>query len=178
MPGVSLDDVKLHKGDIVCTRSEDMFGGVIRAVQKLWSKDNDARYNHCVIITGENGDSFEALETIRKTNLFIYHYGEECVIFRHALMTDEIFANGFETIKKYENNTYPIWRLIFGIIPPFMKNIGSGNFIVCSELASKFLIGCGFVEFIPYLGKTPDDITDMCRNYKYWGTVFEGVIKI
>ena len=174
----TLKNIRLRKGDIVCTMNPDIFGETIISVQKLWSKDNDAKYNHCVIITGEDGDSFEALEKIKKTNLFLDHYGEECIIFRHSLMTNEMFEKGFDSIKKYENNTYPIWRLFLGVIPPLMKMFGTGDFLVCSELAAKFLIGCGFIEFIPYLGKNPDDITDMCRHYKYWGTVFEGVIEI
>lgn len=170
-------NLNLCRGDIVCTHNDNVFGQAIRFMDGLWSKDDISEYNHCLVITGKDGGTFEALETIKRQNIFKAYAGVPVVIFRYDYMTGMMFDKGFSAIKDLEGKWYPAWRLALAVIPFLSKKIGTGKNLVCSEIAAQFLVGCGLRNFYPAMGKTPNDITDMCRNYKYFSVVAEGIIE-
>lgn len=172
-----MNEIKVNPGDIVCTRNENLFGVGIRCVEKIWSKDDSAPFNHVLIITDEDGGTLEALGTIKRQNLFVDYKGCLVSVFRNDWMNEKRFNDGMAKIAHHDGDIYPAWRLVFALIPFIAKRVGTGENLVCSELAAKFLCGCGFgSDFMPYLGKTPDDIYDMCTKYKFWTKIAECVV--
>lgn len=169
-------NLSLRHGDIVCTCGDNLLQNAIKGVEKAWSKDDEASFNHALILIDKKGTTFEALETVSRRNLYEAYSGCRVKIFRYAGMSEFIFKIGFNEIKKHEGNYYPVWRFFLHLIPPLSKRIGTGNNLVCSELVSKFLNKCGVPGFYPYLGKTPDDIHDICSNYKDWNTIYDIVL--
>lgn len=178
MVSKSINDrnLSLRPGDIVCTNGDNLFQDAIRGVEKVWSKDDEVSFNHALILIDKNGTTFEALETVVRRNIYDAYKGCRIKIFRYAGMNDFIFNAGFKEVKKHEGNIYPAWRLLLALIPPLSKRIGTGKNLMCSELVSKFLNKCGVPGFYPYLGKTPDDVHDMCSNYKDWNTIYDIVL--
>lgn len=173
---INKGSLAFRPGDIVCTRGDNIFSKSIRGVEEVWAKDGEADFNHVLVIIDSDGTTFEALEKIRRQNIYDAYKGCRIKVFRNETMTDAVFKIGFNAIKRHEGNIYPAWRLLLAIIPPLSRVIGTGENLVCSELVSKFLYKCGIDNFYPYLGKTPDDVHDMCENYKGWNCIFDIVI--
>ena len=159
--------MKLLPGDIFCTRNPMSLGRAIVVVQKFWSSDNQARYSHAGIIIGRPGITFEALWTNKKQDLFKAYAGEEVLIGWHDDMTLERFKAGWDRIKGSEGNIYPLWRIVFHVIPPLAKYLCSGNFKVCSERTGEFIDGTGiYPDGYFWKGKTPDNLADMIHRWK------------
>ena len=160
----------LQTGDIFLTYQGGFIPRCIRAVIKFWSVDNDADYIHAGIITSSNGSTFEA-----RTKTGCYHIsdftGIPVLIGRHKLMTKERFDRGMKSVARYEGAFYPWWRIALYLFRPLAKT-GTGDFLVCSELVSKFLCGCGLLD--NYKGWTPDNLADMVTHWKLWDIIHEG----
>lgn len=170
-----MDKIKLHPGDIFCSKNPMWLGAIINGSQKLWSKDNKSTYSHAGIIYGVAGTTREALWTVQSQNLFEAYAGDKVLIGRHEDMDGEAFEKGARFTQKHYKQWYPFWRLLFHIIPPVSKYLGFGR-LVCSELVAKFIHGSG-VQYMYWRGKNPDDIADMIHKWKGWQTVFEGIIE-
>uniref|UniRef100_A0A6M3XV55 Peptidase n=1 Tax=viral metagenome TaxID=1070528 RepID=A0A6M3XV55_9ZZZZ len=168
-------NIILKPGDIFCTRNPMLLGRAICFFEKLHAKDNQAEYSHAGIILSGNGETFEALWTNRRQNLWEAYKGQKVLIGSHKNMTAEAFVKGWDGIKKYEGQWYAGWRLFLHMMP-FLSKIGTGGFAVCSELAGKFIEKSGIYEEFYWKGRNPDDIADMIHNWKGWTMIYEGEI--
>uniref|UniRef100_A0A6M3JNR1 Peptidase n=1 Tax=viral metagenome TaxID=1070528 RepID=A0A6M3JNR1_9ZZZZ len=162
---------ELEPGDCFCTRNPMWLGRAICATERLWAKDNKAKYSHAGVIIGRGGITFEALWTNKRQNLWKAYQGTEIFIARHEDMTLENFWKGWDGIKKYEGNMYAGHRLLLHLIP-FISKIGTGGFAVCSEIVGKFWQKSIYPDFY-WKGRNPDDISDIMHNYKGWKTLYE-----
>lgn len=166
--------IKLEKGDVFLTRNPMMLGRIINSVQKFWSQDNKSIYSHAGVIISENGDTFEALWTIKAAHLKEYK-NKEIVIYRYKNMNSKKFKNGMESILENKGQIYPFHRLVLMIIPPLSKYINFGM-AVCSEIFGKFLAGAG-VD-VKWEGMTPDSAHDFVKNHRDFDVVFQGKFKL
>ena len=159
-------------GDIFLTSNSQILDTLIIFFQKLWAKDGKAKYSHAGIITDRLGNTFESLWKVRSRNINKACKGEKLLVARHKNM-GILFENAFLKIHdEYNNDRYPIYRLVFHMIPPLARL--STNKVVCSELVAKFLMYCGLIEY--YNGVNPDDLHDYFKIAKGWNIVFEGKI--
>lgn len=160
--------MNLQPGDIFLTNRGGFMSKCITAVNKFWAIDNDADYSHAGVIIGNNGETFESRSKIGRYNLSDFD-GIPTLVGRHRLMTQARFERGMAAIWRYEGVAYPWWRIPLLLIPPVGKYISTGHYLVCSELASKFLWGAGLVE--TYKGWTPDNLADMVEHWKLWDII-------
>lgn len=164
--------VELLPGDIFCTENPMWLGRAINSVQRFQDIENDSRYSHAGIITGQDGTTFEALWTVKRSTLKNY-IGKRIIIGRHANMTKLIFQQAYVEILKHEGQWYPFHRLVFFLIPPLAKYIHVLNRPVCSELAAKFLVHAGI--FKTWAGKNPNYLADIMTWWRSWKIIYEGV---
>jgi hypothetical protein len=163
----------LEPGDIFVVKVDSWFGKAINFFQKIWAKDNESTYSHAGIILDPDGTTFEALETIKRQNLFTDYAGKRVRIGRYVKMNQTKFFKGWAMIQHYEGKAYPVWRLVFHIIPPVAKFVRS-IFGVCSEVVGRFLCGVGIVNV--WSGLNPDDIADMIKRWDDFDVVYEGTV--
>lgn len=163
--------LELKTGDIFCTRNPMWLGRAINAVQRFHAIDNESTYSHAGIITDATGATFESLWTIRHSHLIEYE-NVGVLIGRHVSMSPSIARAALKQIAVYDGRIYPFHRLIFHLIPPAAKYISSGRFLVCSELAARFLWLCGLKPY--WKGVNPDHIADWIRKYRDFEIVYEG----
>lgn len=169
----------LRSGDIFCTINPMLLGRMICAIQRFNDVDNSARYSHAgIIINPDNPfvgtETFEALWTNHRQDLFKAYAGKQVIIGRHEDMTPKRFLEGFGGVRHLEGRWYAGHRLFLHIIPPLAKYFASGQFAVCSELAAKFLKDAGLIDF--WAGVNPDYLADMIRRWVGWTVVYEGVL--
>lgn len=173
-----MNQIKLNRGDIFCTKNPMMLGKAINFVQKLHAKDNQSEYSHSGIIVmgGALGDAvtFEALWTNKCQPFYEAYKGKKVVIGRHKDMTLKIFNRGWNGIKHHKGKCYAGWRLPLFFVPFLAKylNLGLG---VCSELTMKFLFKAGLSDC--WKGWNPDDVSDMLHRWKDYEIIFEGVLE-
>ncbi len=166
--------MKLQPGDFFCTKNPMALGRAINFIEKLWAKDNEARYSHAGIITDAAGTTLEALWRIKGNELDAYA-GQRVIIGRWKEMTPDKFQKGLEAIKDDIGKIYPLWRLPLFMFPGAAKWISSGKFTVCSELACKFLLGAGFSEIGRWQGQDPEDVADIIEKWRECELIFEGI---
>ena len=94
------------------------------------------------------------------------------LIGRHKAMTPSIAKQGIKQIMVHEGRIYPAHRLILHLIPPAAKYISTGQFLVCSELVSRFLWLCGVKSY--WKGVNPDHIADWIRKFRDFEIVYQG----
>ncbi len=170
----------LCPGDEFATRDASLLGGLIRCVQKAKSVDGESTYNHTGIITDPNGATLEALWTIGSRNLWTHYAGERVLVVRNINMSPDVYAAGFNRIRRHIGQWYPVHRLALHLIG--LAKFIHWDRIVCSEFTAKFEAGCagfrdgsemGFLR--RWYGVNPDDLADRWRISRYYRTVFEGI---
>ncbi|MDX9787939.1 MAG: hypothetical protein RBT11_14230 [Desulfobacterales bacterium] len=164
--------IELRPGDVFCTENPMMLGRAINAVQRFFDPDDESKYSHAGIIISRFGDTFEALWTIKKSDLSKY-VGKQIVIGRNKNMTFEKFETAYAEIMGHDGYIYPVHRLAFFLIPPLAKYFHPANIPVCSELAAKFLYHAGILK--NWAGKNPNYVADMIIQWRTWEIVYEGV---
>jgi hypothetical protein len=169
-------EIELRPGDIFCSRNPMALGRIICAVERWYSKDNQAEYSHAGIITSAGGMTLEALWTVKPQNIFIAYKDTKVLICRHELMTDEAYWKGYNAIRQHIGQVYPFWRLGFALYPPFAKYINFLERLVCSEITGKFYSAAGIPGWECYHGLTPDDIADRGKTRQGSSVIHEGVI--
>ena len=164
----------MKPGDIFVVQSPSFVSKAIMAVTEFWSLDGNSQYSHAGIITSESGDTFESRFRIGPGHISAYN-GLPMMIGRHRLMSDSRFNRAFSKIKHLGGHRYPVWRIAFHLIPPIARCISTGEFLVCSELAMRFLYESNLVE--TYKGWNPDNLADMMEHYKLWDITFKRGLK-
>lgn len=171
----------IFPGDVFCVRGDDsVVPRGIRFIEKLWAKDGRARYNHAGIVTSADGKTFEALsDSIRESHLD-YYRGKEVIISRpvRTVSGGYITAQGKRRaiticIRDHDGQVYPRWRLLLHTIPALAK-MGSGKYLVCSELVEKYLTIIHADDRM-ILGVNPDDLGDSFRRWWNFQLIYEGV---
>lgn len=171
----------LCPGDEFATRNPMALGMAINFVQKAKSVDNESTYSHTGIVTDPCGATIEALWTVKSQNVWEAYKGEKVLVVRNINMTPDVYAAGFEKIRKHLGQWYPAHRFILHLLG--VAKWIHWKRIVCSELTAKFEAGCaerigldrasGFLR--NYYGINPDNLTDRWRESRYYTIVFEGV---
>ena len=173
----------LQAGDICCTRNPMSLGRVINAAQVITSRDGKSIYSHSLIITNKYGKTLESLWTVKNQNLYEAYRSTQVIIARWKGMTPDIAEQAIKIIEEeHLGKWYPMYRLPFQIIPTFAKYISfKGKFLVCSELAAKFLwvchilTGAGTKDYPEprhkwYTGTSPDTLAD---EFHRWTGCYE-----
>lgn len=166
-----MKQIKYEAGMLFCTNNPSaVLGRMINAVQKFHSPDNESTYTHAGIIISDQGHTFESLWKIRRNHIREYA-GSKLIIGRHVKMNLTLFSKGWVVVRQHDGQMYPFWRLPLHLYRPLAKYISTGNFPVCSELACKFMVSCGLMDY--WKGRNPDDVADMIRKWKDYEIIYE-----
>ena len=167
----------LKPGDIFCTYNPIFFGRCINSIQRFFSYDDNSTYSHSGIILNSDGDTFESKWFTREYNLFDQYEGKEVLITRYTKLNKKKFNNAIEIIKdKYLNQFYPVWRLIFFLIPPTAKYVNFGK-VICSELVAHYLHLIG-ARHPQYYGTDVDRLSDEFNNWRIYKIVYKGKLEL
>lgn len=175
--------INLQVGDVFCIRGKGAIAATIRAAEWLLSKDNEAVYGHAGIITSTDGDTLEALLTVRNDNLKRC-IGQQVLIARptHTRRMQKVISPASKEIaiklvsNRHLGRLYPVWRLPLHFIPWVAKLGATGEWLVCSELVAYYL---SLMEAIgpTYAGINPDDLADIYRCWRNFDVKFEGILE-
>jgi len=170
-------ELQLKPGDVFCTRNNMLFGRCINSIQRFFSYDDNSTYSHSGIILNKEGDTFESKWFVGEYNLFEQYIGREVLIARCSRLSKKKFENSIEIIKeKYNKQFYPVWRLIFFLIPPTAKYINFGK-VICSELVAHYLHLIGF-RYPQYYGTDVDKLSDEFNHWRTYKVIHKGILEI
>lgn len=175
---------QLRIGDVFCSANPWVVGKIIQLFEKFWAVDGRAEYGHAgIIISPKTRGTFEALRTAKRSSLDNY-IGKPLLIVRPVkahtnlgtgyVMLSQKKKAVVRLVNKHEGDIYPWWRLILHIIPPVARRVGTGGFLVCSELVAKYLHEIK-VRPKPFRGVNPDTLADEFVNWKNYEVVFKGI---
>lgn len=164
--------IDIKPGDIFCTESPSFFGRMINAVQTWNAPDSHAVYSHAGILVVPGGVTFEALWRVKHQLLHEAYSGRKVLIGRHTGMHARKMLAGWEAVREYHGQVYPLYRLALFLVPPLARRLNFTEWVVCSELVAKFLHGAGVMDY--WSGVSPDDLADMIHHWKNWEVIFEG----
>ena len=170
--------VDVRPGDVFCSANPWAVGRLIQAAERFWSRDNHVEYGHAGIITGASGETLEALWTVKHSTLSAYS-GKPVLIARPLARLDRSVTLNMDmainrTEEEHLRQGYPIWRLVFHLIPPLAKYVASKKFLVCSELVAKYLFYIG-ARHGQYMGTNPDTLADEWDKWRNFEVIFKGV---
>jgi len=167
--------IDLHPGDIFCTYNPMWVGRCINAIQRFFSYDDKSEFSHSGIISNTKGDTFEISWRTKEYNLFERHKGRHTLIVRYKNLEDSKFKETYNFLKyKYNKQIYPIWRLLFFLIPPMAKYISFGK-VVCSEFTAQYLHLIG-ARHKQYLGTDVDRLANEFLNWKNYDIIFDDIL--
>ena len=167
--------IELQRGDVFLTRSDKLFGKLIRIRGRMRSPDGEANYNHAGIIAGEDGASFESRRRIDDYSIYDFT-GQQVLIARTTAQEFATLAAIRRLTGRYHGKVYPWWRIVLHALTPFLARKLHASYIpVCSELVAEFLylINCRHGEC---WGTTPDVLEDELKNYRQYTIIFEGIL--
>lgn len=168
--------IELQVGDVFGSRNPMRLGRAINFAQRIWSLDNESTYSHVGIITDMDGTTLEALWQVKEQNLFDSYAGQQVIIARPnaSRLMRQYGINMI--LKLHKGDVYPVWRLLFHLIPPVAKYASAGGrFLVCSELTAKYLYFAN-VRPKPFVGVNPDNLVDEWKTHKGYEVIFEGTL--
>lgn len=174
-------DLQLRAGDLFCVRSAGLLSYAIIAVERWNSKDDKAEFGHSGIIVDVQGNTFEALTTLRYGSLESYR-GKHMLIARPVKKLCESPVQYIDrhkainrVIREHQGQFYPFWRIALHLVPPAAKYLSvEGRWLVCSEITAKAEVYMGVLSG-PYAGRNPDDLADRWRVSWTHQVVFDGV---
>lgn len=177
LPAVRMGDVFVVRGNM------GVLSAGIRQHDKFYGPDNEGRYGHAGIIISDEGDTLEALWTVKRGHLEEYR-GMEILIarptYRLAGSAEKISeATKWAKIKQVESEFsgkfYPVWRLPLFFFPPLAKYAATGTNLVCSEFTAYY---CFLLDarFKPWAGVFPGMLADEWRRWRNFDNYFEGVL--
>jgi hypothetical protein len=159
--------------------------------ETVHAPDNKSKYTHSGILTGEKGQTFEALWKLKEESLFRYE-GKPIVIAVPTYILRELLPPGAGFVKvpitmadakrelktlrnEYEGHWYPAWRIPLHIFGPLAK-INWTGLAVCSELTAKYLWMIR-ARFSQWAGTTPDRLADEWHRWEgNFDIVYEGLM--
>lgn len=179
--------IEIRPGDYFCVRTKSPISMPIIIMEKRFSIDKQAEYNHAGIIVKSDGTTYESLKRIAHYDINFYR-GCKILIARHRFMTEEAFEKGYKEVLRWNRKAYPWWRLL--LFPVGMARCFHPLGIpVCSELSREHQVHSGVVdaELIAMhleaagvkqdgYGWTPDQLADEMRKSKFYDVIFEGVL--
>ncbi len=169
---------ELKPGDVFVVSGAGVFPFLIRLVERLTSFDG-AKYSHAGIILASDGETFEALRTLRRSSIDAY-IDRQIYIVRpmsdinsRLIVQSEKIAACRGIIREHEGQWYPVYRLFLHAFKPLSKLYFRGWPKVCSEIVAKYLSKLG-VWRGTYAGVSPDNLADSWRDSRRVKLVFEG----
>ena len=182
--------IELRPGDVFVTKNPAPIGRAINKIQALVSRDGRSVYSHAGIILDSKGTTLESLWRCKRQNLFKAYAGKPVCIARWPGISDVQYESALQAIQgKYEGRRYPIWRLLFHMIPVIARHISAGGrFVVCSELVARFLFqlrlqggykdaaGYNWPRHKYFCGTNPDMLADEWHRWHGYEIVFEGIL--
>jgi hypothetical protein len=147
--------------------------------------------SHAEWITDSSGGTFAARWRTRHRPEGLKDYIDSAItIGRAPALTKELFDRAWKDAELDEQNgkIYPVHRLLLqGVstwIFPWITNIGTGSFLICSEIISKLLHsahkivkGSTFEAFAgQWQGNTPAHLEQQVVDSDDWIKVFNGVL--
>jgi hypothetical protein len=155
-----MEQIHLKPGDLFGTWNPVALGRTINGIQYFWSSDGESTYSHSGIIETAQGDTYEALWTIRANHLR-KDTGQQIIIARFEDLSIDLFRNAMAKLKaRHYRQIYPFWRLSIHIFGPLAKRVSwKGKWVVCSELMAEleYLLG---LRHSQYPGTNPDRLAD------------------
>lgn len=167
--------IPVLKGDVFGTENPTMLGGAINAIQKWNSRDNESKYSHSGVLINSQGDTIEALWTVKNQNLFTDYAGKNVIVARWMPMTENAWERCYLMLMGHFGDKYPLWRLPLHILPPLAKYLSFTGMPVCSELVAKYL-ACLGARGRWWTGTCPDTLADEWRRWKGYEIIFEGTL--
>jgi len=163
--------MRIKPGDIFCVTGDSIVQSAIKGCTSIFSTDGSAEYGHVGIITHSNGNTFEAVETYSRHNIYSRYSGCDILVGRHVDMDTISFTMGMRIVKKFEGKMYPWFRIGVFLVPFLPKFMHFGK-PVCSELAFMFLHDlrdCGY-----HWGVTPDYVADAIKRWDVFDVIYDG----
>lgn len=160
---------KFYPGMVFCVATKTAIARCINFVQAFKATDNESRYTHAGIITGNDGTTFEALWRIGYGNLDVYK-GCPVIIARHVRMTRAAFLAAWPAIAKLDRAVYPWLRLPLHMVG--LAKYIHWKYPVCSELVAKFEVKAGLRK--NWWGIMPDHLADEWAISRYYDVIYEG----
>ncbi|MBC8459649.1 MAG: hypothetical protein H8D67_16790 [Deltaproteobacteria bacterium] len=170
-------DLTLKPGDFFATQGKGLISTLINFFQRLWSKDNEARYTHCGLILDPKGTTLESTikGTLDSQNLFETYSGIQIFISRYDKLTSELFKRSLEALEKeFGGEDYPLYRVLLHIFPPLARLHFLGR-AVCSEVVAYYLWRIE-ARHRWWASTNPDTLSDEWHKWKDFTTVFEGIL--
>lgn len=165
----------IQPGDEFAVHTTGLPGKLIRLRDRLRSPDGHAEFNHCGIVTGSDGTTFESRRTIKHYNINMYA-GRRVIIARaNEISTFAREASIRRIVKRHNGKTYPWWRIgLHAISPTLARWLHYSGVPVCSELVAeyRYLIGTRHDKFY---GTTPDMLVDEWRHWREYEIIFDGI---
>lgn len=166
--------IRVQPGDVFVVSTPGILGKLIRPVQRFWSADGEASYNHGGVITAEDGATIEALWRVKESNLHERYAGCRVLVARPDAPAEYKAAAIARLSRLHLDQRYPVWRLALHLVPPLAKYVSAGGrYVVCSELQAKYLWWIG-VRHNQYTGATPDMLADEFLQWRKYTIIFEG----
>jgi hypothetical protein len=169
--------IDLRPGDLFAVRTKSVLACGIRAVQKVWSKDHEAIYNHTGIIQDRQGATFEALWRYAEKNLYAEYAGCRVCVARYTgewrVPVETALA---DLRRRYRLKPfYPVWRIPLHMIPPLAK-ISLFDWDVCSEVVGWWENHIGLRTNGVWSGLNPDDLHDAWAIHRHVEIIHEGAL--
>ena len=176
-----LKDIELQPGDVLCVAGDmAVVSAGIRLIERIWAKDNEARYGHSAIVGTAGGTLLDTLWRCRWTHISRYA-GQPMIIARPArtlrgvAIDDAARRVSLSMVSTAgHGRLYPVHRLALHLLPPLAKYCSAGRQMVCSERTAKYLCLIGAMAE-PWAGITPDDLADRWRRWSNFTVIFEGI---
>lgn len=192
--------MRLQIGDILLTAGvggansnwrDRMITRAIISHQKIQMRGFDPTRSHAEWITGSSGQTYAARWRTRpRDNGLADYIGGPITIGRAPAMTMDLFMMAWVNagMNNSDGDMYPLHRLLLqGVgtwVFPWITRIGTGNYMICSEVISKVLHhahfltgGDSFGSFkLSWKGNTPAHLEREVRYGDDWEVVFDGVL--
>ncbi len=162
--------IGLQRGDEFVVRTRSKIAPIIIAGQKIRDIEGEAWANHGGILIDPDGTTFESLLTIGRYHIDRYA-GCRILIVRHKRMTDGLFDEAWEKLRKLEGLIYPVWRLPLHLLG--LAKFIHWKFTVCSEVCTKMEFECGLRR--SWWGYNPNNLADEWIISKHYTIKCEGV---
>lgn len=102
---------RVQPGDIFLTASNQLFGRGIRLIERMFSLDQSAKYNHAGIILAGDGETLESLWTVKRQNLYTAYAGYPVLVARCNQITQFGLEKAMQSVLSREGEFYPFLRI-------------------------------------------------------------------
>lgn len=165
----------LKAGDMFCSAFPGAkLGFLIKAAEKIMSKDFHADMSHSGLILNSKGDTWEILWRLKTQNFFEAYEGCNVLVVRYKKLKDVKHFKAIKDLSKHDGQIYPVHRFLLYLTG--LARFVHWSRLVCSEFVAKYLYYIN-ARHKHYWGTTPDILSEEFRNYKIYRIIFDGILK-